>query len=118
MTSHTDLNYLNEMTGGDPEMTHQMFTIFKGQIEELKQNLTASLQAQNWPELSKVAHKSKSTITIMGMSQLAQKMSELEKKAKTQTEPELYENYVSTFHKTCDEAIVELEEKIKLQAPK
>jgi len=110
----TDLTYLESMSGGNPEVIKEMIELFKEQIPEYKDEMNKSLEDKNWKALSEIAHKSKSSLNIFGMSDLAQKMQTLEHLAKEGKSPELYPTLVEEFSIEVDEALEELLSQLNL----
>lgn len=110
----TDLTYLESMSGGNPEVIKEMIELFKEQIPEYKEEMRKSLDTKNWKALSEIAHKSKSSLNIFGMADLAKKMQTLEHLAKEGKDPELYESLVNDFATEVDEAMAELINELKL----
>jgi len=104
----TDLTYLKTMSGEDPELMTEMIEIFIAQVEEFKNDLQTLHDKGEYSELGKMAHKAKSSVAIMGMEVLADKLKELELLTKENKKTESFQNYISLFNSECDEAIVEL----------
>ncbi|MFV0520820.1 MAG: Hpt domain-containing protein [Mangrovibacterium sp.] len=104
----TSLEYLNEMTGGDPEFTREMIEMFFMQIEEFKNELQEHYDAQRWKELGDLAHKAKSSVLTFGMNDLGIKLKELQLKTQQLEDTESYPIYLEVFSSQCDLAIAEL----------
>ena len=105
----TDLNYLKTMSGGDSKFIREMIDLFREQIEEYKSIMPELLQKGDYDGLSKVAHKAKSSVAVMGMIQVAELLKELEILANEQKEVDRYESMVTHFLEQSELAIVELE---------
>ena len=105
----TDLNYLKTMSGGDPVFIREMITLFREQIDEYKSEMPALVQNREYSSLSKMAHKAKSSVAVMGMSQVAELLKELEILAGEEKEVERFESMVHEFLSQSQLAIVELE---------
>jgi HPt (histidine-containing phosphotransfer) domain-containing protein len=111
----TDLTYLTNMAGGNPEIIKEMIQIFVDQVEEYIRDMNRFLNEKDYISMGKLAHKSKSSVAIMGMNDLATELKTLELLAKEGKEPEKYPLMVENFESQCKAAIVELNEsKIKL----
>ncbi len=111
----TDLTYLTSMAGGNPEIIKEMIQIFIEQVEEYIKEMHKYLDEKDYISLGKLAHKSKSSVAIMGMNDLATELKTLELLAKESKEPEKYSMMVENFESQCKTAISELQEsKIKL----
>ncbi len=109
----TNLDYLNEVTGGDPEFTREMINMFLLQIEEFKNDLKAHYDAQEWKELGELAHKAKSSMLTFGMNELGHKLKELQLKTQKLEDIDSYYSYLELFDRDCQQAIVELNEDLK-----
>lgn len=105
----TDLNYLKSMSGGDPKFIREMVNLFREQIEEYKNIMPELLKNQDYEGLSKVAHKAKSSVAVMGMTEVADLLKELEILTHDRVEVERYEPLVSLFLQQSELAIDELE---------
>ena len=102
--------YLDSVSGGDPEITREIINIFKEQVVEIFNEMTAHLSSKNYLLLGLLAHKAKSSVAIMGMNDLAVMLKTLELQAREGKEPELYESYVQRFKSETDAAIIELDD--------
>jgi HPt (histidine-containing phosphotransfer) domain-containing protein len=67
-----------------------------------------ALNAKDYSLLSKLAHKAKSSVSIMGMNDLAAELKLLENLSYEGKEPEKYGNIVTRFTNDCLDAIEEL----------
>jgi HPt (histidine-containing phosphotransfer) domain-containing protein len=105
----TDLNYLKTMSGGDPVFIREMIALFREQIEEYKSEMPALVQNEEYSSLSKMAHKAKSSVAVMGMNQVAELLKELEILAGEEKEVERFESMVKEFLSQSQLAIEELE---------
>jgi HPt (histidine-containing phosphotransfer) domain-containing protein len=105
----TDLSYLKAMTEGDKSLILELIGIFSTQVEEYMELMQKHLDEQNWTELSKLAHKAKSTVAIMGMKKLSNELRQLELLAKNGENPETYAETIETFKTECREAVRELQ---------
>ena len=104
----TDLSYLREMSGGNKDLILEMITIFKDQIVEFGNEMDNLLMNKEYESLGKLAHKAKSSVSIMGLNDLADSLKTLENDARTGKMPERYPMVVDLFKKETAEAIKEL----------
>jgi len=109
----TDLTYLTGMTGGSKEVMQEMISIFIEQVGEISDSMDKALLDKNYDNLSKLSHKAKASVSIMGMNDLATKLKELEQNAAELKEIETYPAYVDKFKNDCAIAIDELYSHIK-----
>jgi HPt (histidine-containing phosphotransfer) domain-containing protein len=105
-----NLSYLKEMTGGNQELVHEMIDIFKDQVEEFSHNMDEYLNKKDYISLGKLAHKAKSSISIMGLDELSGDMKELENLTKSGEKTEKYPVLVDKFKKETKIAVEELDE--------
>lgn len=105
----TDLNYLKTMSGGDAKFIQEMIALFRDQIEEYKQYMPDLLRKKDYDNLSKMAHKAKSSVAVMGMAKVAEDLKELEILAHEGKDVEKYESMVAHFLEQSRLAIEELE---------
>lgn len=104
----TDLTYLNNMSGGSPEIVKEMIGIFIEQANEYLRDMPKYLEEKDYISLGKLAHKAKSSISIMGMTDLATDLKTLELLAKESNEVEKYPAFVDKFISQTKSAIDEL----------
>jgi len=97
----TDLNYLKTMSGGDSKFIQEMIVLFCEQIEEYEKEMPALLQNKDYDNLSKMAHKAKSSVAVMGMKKVADLLKELEILANEEKEVERYESMITSFLEQC-----------------
>jgi len=109
----TDLNYLQQMTGNDSEMMKEMIELFLNQLNEMRADMELLVTNKNWFELSRLAHKIKSSALVMGVEQMANDMKELELLAKEGKNVEKYPEYVANLIKIADLVEVELKSHIE-----
>jgi HPt (histidine-containing phosphotransfer) domain-containing protein len=105
----TDLNYLRTMSGGDDEFILEMINLFREQVDEYKEVMPRLLSNKDYDGLSKLAHKAKSSMAVMGMKQVADILKDLEILAHEAKEVERYEALVQSFLDQSQQAIEELE---------
>ena len=106
----TDLSYLENMTDGDAGLISEMIEIFSTQVREFSGLMKKHLDSGNWQELSKLAHKAKSSVAIMGMRGLAEKLKELEILAQDENEVQSFPRYIENYILTSEEAVSELQD--------
>jgi HPt (histidine-containing phosphotransfer) domain-containing protein len=77
-------------------------------VQELNQSMQESLKLRDWDQLARQAHKAKTTVAIMGLHGLAQKLKQLELDILSGKDEDLYAECVSAFLQTSQQAIDEL----------
>ena len=105
----TDLNYLKTMSGGDSKFIREMIDLFREQIEEYKSIMPQLLEKKDYDGLSKIAHKAKSSVAVMGMTEVADLLKELEILAHDSKDVDRYEPIITYFLEQSEQAISELE---------
>jgi len=103
-----DLSYLREMSGGNKELVLEMISIFSSQVKEFGNEMDQLLNNKQYELLGKLAHKAKSSVSIMGLNDLAVRLKELETAANEGKNIEAYSVIVDNFKKTTGEAVKEL----------
>ncbi len=108
-----DLSYLQEMSAGNQSLIREMITIFCEQVDEFSKGMEEHIEKQEYELLGKLAHKAKSSISIMGLSDLAGELKSLELMARSGKDPEKYILIVERFKKETSEAVHELNQVIE-----
>ncbi len=106
----TDLTYLTNMAGGNTDIIKEMIHIFVDQVQEYIKDMQKFLDEKDYLALGRLAHKSKSSVAIMGMNDLAADLKVLELLAKESKEIDKYPMLVEKFIVQCEMAISELQE--------
>lgn len=109
----TDLTYLRNMSAGNKELVVEMITIFKNQVDEFVHDMNKLYDEQEFEKLGKLAHKAKSSISIMGLNDLAAELKSFELMAKAGVDIEKYPAFISRFTTETSEAVAELEEVVE-----
>ena len=111
-------DYLNSVSGGDPEIINEIVLIFKDQCIEIYNEMRSLNSEKEYHSLGLLAHKVKSSVAIMGMDDLASMLKTFEIQAKEGKEPHLYESYISRFKTETDVAVKELEDLVNTRLNK
>lgn len=106
----TNLDYINEITGGDPGIVKEFIQMFFDQLPEFRDGLTQHLAGGKWKELGELAHKAKSSVMTFGMNELGYRLKELQLKTQKLEDIESYPEYVNEFMFEVGEAEKELQE--------
>jgi len=102
--------YLDSVAGGDPDIICEIVNLFKEQSAEISGEMKLLFDAKNYKLLGLLAHKAKSSVSIMGMNELATMLKTFELQAREEKEPHLYESYIARFQNETIEAITELDD--------
>jgi HPt (histidine-containing phosphotransfer) domain-containing protein len=109
---YTNLDYLNEITGGEPDVTKEFIQMFFDQLPEFRNGMTNFLAEKKWKELGEIAHKAKSSVMTFGMNDLGYQLKELQLKTQKLEDIESYPEYVEEFLSVCAQAEMELKEEM------
>ncbi|MBN1117521.1 MAG: Hpt domain-containing protein [Bacteroidales bacterium] len=101
---------MKNMSAGNKELVLEMIDIFKNQVEEFNDEMESLNKNKEYEKLGKLAHKAKSSISIMGLHELATDLKTLENIAKAGTDVETYPKYIAKFREQTAEALEELDE--------
>jgi HPt (histidine-containing phosphotransfer) domain-containing protein len=102
--------YLDSVSGGDPEIICEIVNLFKEQSVEISGEMKSLFDARNYKSLGLLAHKAKSSVSIMGMTDLAAMLKTFELQAREEKEPQLYESYIIRFQNETQAAFAELDD--------
>lgn len=96
------------MSDGNTELILEMIDIFTSQVEEFRNEMDVLYKRGDFENLGKLAHKAKSSVSIFGMTEISNKLKELEilcmKKKDTGSYPEI----ITKFKTDCSQAVSEL----------
>jgi HPt (histidine-containing phosphotransfer) domain-containing protein len=101
--------YLDSVSGGDSGIVLEIVSMFRQQVEEMYTEMKALLAEKKFQALGMLAHKAKSSVAIMGMSELASLLKTFELQAKEEMETDKYESYIARFRNDTTEAVKELD---------
>lgn len=104
-----DISYIEEVCGSSSELISEMIDIFREQVSEFNKEMKSLYESKKYYDLGLLAHKAKSSIAIMGMNDLADKLKELELNAKEGIKIETYNDFISDFMDQTGEALKELD---------
>jgi HPt (histidine-containing phosphotransfer) domain-containing protein len=102
--------YLDSVSGGDPDTIFEIVGLFKEQSVEISNEMKSLLDKGNYKMLGLLAHKAKSSVSIMGMDDLALMLKTFEIQARDEKDPHLYESYIGRFRTDTEAAILELDD--------
>ena len=107
--SYSDLNYLKTITEGNKEIVREMIEMFILQVPDFIKNLNSLYQSGQYLALGKEAHKAKSSLQIMGMTDLEKEMKQFQLKTIEGVDVESYPLHIRNFEIQCTAAIKELQ---------
>lgn len=103
------------MTDGNNELILEIIDIFVIQVEEFWNQMESLYNSKDYDALGKLAHKAKSSVAIMGMNTVSNKLKNLELYCHEEKNIEQYEEIISSFKSECLVVIQELLEYKKNQ---
>lgn len=103
-----DLTYLKNMSAGNKELVLEMIGIFKNQVDEFVSDMYSLYKEGSYEQLGRLAHKAKSSISIMGLNELAKELKSFELKAKAGEQVEDYPAFIKRFELETADAVKEL----------
>ena len=104
-----DPTHIDSVTGGDEKFKQELISVFVQQMPSLLVGLEKALQDNDYKQLSAIAHKTKSSVALMGIESLRADMAELEQKAKTGDDVECYKRIVTNFLEASTDVLAEIE---------
>lgn len=102
------LEYLNEVSLGDKKMIDEMIIIFLEQVPEFIEDFNKYLKQKDYKNIAKVAHKAKSSTSIVGLDELSMKLKEMEEKAELSEDEKCFKETIDLFINTCEKAVKDL----------
>ncbi len=104
----TNLSYLRNMTDNNPDLIKELVDIFISQADEYTREMQEFYTQSDWQSLSRLAHKAKSSVAIMGMSELSEMLKDFELSARDQKNVDKFFEYVTRFETDIKIACKEL----------
>ena len=108
-----NIAYIESVAGGDMEIMMEIINIFKSQVPEFITEMKDLLNKKEFLQLGLLAHKAKSSISIMGMEDLAIMLKDFELNAKKGINQDEYSSFISRFENDTADAITELDRYLK-----
>jgi len=105
-----NVNQLNEMAAGSRELVEDLVRIFSNQVSDFSVQLDSLNKNGDYVALGKLAHKIKGSVSMIGITELADYMKELETLAKESKQVEKYPDLISKYKTMSAEAIIELKD--------
>lgn len=101
--------HLESITGGDNKFKQELIDVFVQQMPILAVGLEKALQEKNYAQLGAIAHKTKSSVALMGIESLRLDMASLEQKTKTGKDIDSYAGIVTNFISVSTDVLSEIE---------
>ena len=106
-------DYLEMVAGGDSDLLKELVNLFRDQVGEFNHDMKAQFEKKNYKALGNLAHKAKSSVSIMGMDSLANMLKIFEVQATEEKNTNMYKSYIQRFENDTKCALDELDRLIK-----
>ncbi len=103
-----DLTMIQSVSGGDKAFIKKMILLFIETVPQNVKELVESMEKKNWEQVSKMAHKLKSTIDSMGIRSIHDQIRSVELNAKNLQQLELLPSTVKQIETVVSTCIQQL----------
>jgi len=107
-----DLSMVQSVSGGDEGFIKKMVALFIETVPQNLDELVKAVQAEQWDQVAKTAHKLKSTVDSMGIKSIKQEIRTVEANAKQTTQVEEIPALVDKIGAVIHECIGQLQAEI------
>jgi CheY-like chemotaxis protein len=107
-----DLGMIQSVSGGDKAFIKKMILLFIETVPQNVQELVDATERKNWEQVSKMAHKLKSTVDSMGIRTIHDQIRSVEMNAKNQEHLDLMPNMVRQVESVVSVCIQQLHREI------
>ena len=108
MEKYVDLTYLEDICEGNKPAMKEFIQMFLDQRADIEARFKKCFTAKDWKTLGETAHLAKSTLRVVGINNIAEKMAQLELYCRENTNHHLYEGFVDHFYLHIVPAVSEL----------
>lgn len=105
----SNLNYLSEMMGGNKKLIREILDVFLKQAPEELSKLNIAVAKTDYVTIKNFSHTMKSSVSIMGISVLADVLKQMEELALSGTNIEKIKPLNDKLNSICLQAIQEIE---------
>jgi len=107
-----DLNYLKKVSDNNEEFIREMVQTFVTSVPQVLDEMTQSLQEEDWAKVASLAHKIKPTFTLMGLDDLKNTIVFIEINGNKKTNLSEVRDTTLKFIEECREVIPELAKEV------
>ncbi len=107
-----DLSMIQSVSGGDKAFIKKMILLFIETVPQNVQELVDATERKNWEQVSKMAHKLKSTVDSMGIRTIHDQIRSVEMNAKNQEHLDLMPNMVRQVESVVSVCIQQLRREV------
>ena len=112
IVKHSDLTYLKEIANGSNQFVTEMISLFIEQTPPALEEIEKNLQNKNWQALSKIVHKIKPSVTMVGLKEIEEVVVALENSSQKETDLELIPGWVAQIKTVCLKGMGELKDEL------
>lgn len=113
MYNYINLDYIDLMTDGDNDMKATMLEMLLEEMPAEIEKMKGHLDAQEWEDLFKAAHKMKSTLSFIGNDNMTQANISIEHNAKHEENIDQIPQYLEVLENTYLNAVLEIQAAIQ-----
>jgi HPt (histidine-containing phosphotransfer) domain-containing protein len=106
---YIDMQYLNEVSP-NKDFQHKIFQLFRGEVLSFENQMKTAYETGNFVELADLAHKAKSSVSILGMKKQAEEMKQLQNDINDNVKKDTYLTTITSFIEACYAALEEISE--------
>ena len=107
-----DLSIVESVSGGDAAFIKKMVTLFIKTVPQNVEEMAAAMEAENWDQVRKMAHKLKSTVDSMGIKSIHHQIRLVESNAKQQKSLDEIPPLVRSIEAVISECLEQLKAEI------
>jgi HPt (histidine-containing phosphotransfer) domain-containing protein len=105
-----NIEQLNEMAEGNDELINDLVNLFFKQVPVFSEQLDTFYKSGDFLSLGRLAHKIKGSVSMLGITELADYMKELENLAKENLHAEKYPDLINKYKTISTKAVEELKD--------
>ena len=111
MTQPISFEFIDQITLRDPKATRELLRVYVAQNKQNSRDLREAVSAQDWALARKIAHKLKSSLALVGLTEGRSKAELLERTAGDDVQETLH--LAETVSSITDGAVHEVARKLK-----
>lgn len=108
----TNLDYLNELSGGSPEFIKEVAEAFIDETPGNLEKMQTALANHDYQTIKSIAHKIKPSMTFFGIVEMEDEIRELENNSLNQINLEIIPSQIEKTVRILNQAVDELKEQI------
>jgi HPt (histidine-containing phosphotransfer) domain-containing protein len=106
---YIDMRYLNEVSS-NKEFQKKIFDLFRLEVATYEIKMIKALEEKSYIELADLAHKAKSSVSVLGMKNQAEAMKKLQTDITHNINSDSYVLRINQFLQDCHKALQEINE--------